>query len=420
MTAFTTRLARFSLAATTLALTLAVQAAGAGTGTVPTPDARVGDGRVSAFYTWEQAIPAQPGKLLRQETLDALAGLAGAGKQYRILFTSTDGIGGSAPIAVSGALFLPKGTPPKGGWPIVAWGHGTLGVADICAPSWQGRSFRDVRYLNTWLNEGYAVVASDYQGIGVPGHNPQFNNRSNAYTILDSARAVLGHFPELNNKVLLVGQSQGGSAVIVAAGYAPQYAKELDVRGTIGTGIVYSPARAIKQVQPQDPDALNKVDPTIGYGFYHVIAAQALDPSIKGEDIYTELALPVLEQARSHCLATVSGDVVGLSLSRANSLKDPTRAQQFDAPADDVGRPFPTVKLTQPLFIGVGRNDGLVSAGVALAEDACAAGTLTQLHVYPGKDHGGTVNESLKDSLPFARKVLAGEKVQPQCVAKAL
>ncbi|MCY1294211.1 hypothetical protein D9M68_500720 [compost metagenome] len=50
-----------------------------------------------------------------------------------------------------------------------------------------------------------------------------------------------------------------------------------------------------------------------------------------------------------------------------------------------------------------------------LAEDACAAGSVAQVHLYPGRDHGGTVNESLKDSLPFARKVLAGESVGRQC-----
>lgn len=400
------------------ALAAAVQAAPPGV--VPVADERFGDGRVSAFYTWDQPIPAEPGRLLRQEPLDARAGLSSAGEQYRILFSSTDGVSGSAPVSVSGALFLPRGKPPAEGWPVVAWGHGTLGVADICAPSWQGRSYRDVRYLNTWLEEGYAVVASDYQGIGVPGHNPQFNNRSNAYSILDSVRAALDGFPGLSKKVLLVGQSQGGSAVVVAAGYAPDYAPQLDVRGTIGTGIVYSPARPVRTLTAPDPDALNRVDPSIAYGFYHVIAAQALDPSIRGEDIYTELALPLLEQARTHCLATLSSDVSGLGLTRANTLKNPAAEKAYEAPADDVGRPFPTVKLTQPLFIGVGRKDGLVSAGVALAEDACAAGTITQIHVYAGKDHSGTVNESLKDSLPFARKVLAGEPVAPRCKADNL
>src|SRR5690606_26038080 len=205
---------------------------------VPEPNPYFGDGRVSAFYAWDGVIPAEPGLLLRKEVLDTSAGLASADRQFRILYSTTDGVTGKAPVTVSGALFVPSGKAPEGGWPVVAWGHGTLGIADICAPSWQGRSYRDVRYLNAWLDAGFAVVASDYQGTGVPGPNPQSNNRANAHSILDRVRAAQHALPgEISNKVLLVGQSQGGSAVVVAAGYAPEYAPDLDVRGTIGTGI---------------------------------------------------------------------------------------------------------------------------------------------------------------------------------------
>jgi hypothetical protein len=42
---------------------------------------------------------------------------------------------GATPVVVSGALFLPNGEPPAGGWALVAWALGTSGIADICAPS---------------------------------------------------------------------------------------------------------------------------------------------------------------------------------------------------------------------------------------------------------------------------------------------
>ena len=40
--------------------------------------------------------------------------------------------------AISGSVSVPKGKPPKGGWPVITWAHGTTGVADICAPSRDG------------------------------------------------------------------------------------------------------------------------------------------------------------------------------------------------------------------------------------------------------------------------------------------
>lgn len=169
------------------------------------------------------------------------------------------------------------------------------------------------------------MVASDYQGIGVPGFNPQFNNRSNAYTMLDITRAALTHFKGqhksamLSNQVVLVGQSQGGSAVVAAGGYAPQYAPELAIKAIVGTGIVYTSAN--QAPRSPNPERDNVVDPTIAYNFYHVLAAQALDPSLNPAQIYSELALPLLEQARTSCLAELSADVAGVGLTRANTYK---------------------------------------------------------------------------------------------------
>jgi hypothetical protein len=44
--------------------------------------------------------------------------------------SSTDGLDNRTPVVVSGVLFVPKGTPPQGGWPLMAWAHGTVGSAD--------------------------------------------------------------------------------------------------------------------------------------------------------------------------------------------------------------------------------------------------------------------------------------------------
>ncbi len=44
------------------------------------------------------------------------------------------GINGSETQATA-LVFTPKRAVPAKGWPIVAWAHGTTGVADQCAPS---------------------------------------------------------------------------------------------------------------------------------------------------------------------------------------------------------------------------------------------------------------------------------------------
>lgn len=396
-----------------LALLLALTGAACADVTVPVPDPAFGDGRVSDFYRWPEAVPAQPGRLLRQETLPPAIGLGGAGRQYRLLYSSTSGLDGRTPVAVSGALFIPSGSPPAGGWPLVSWGHGTVGVADICAPSWQGRSYRDVRYLNRWLAEGFAVVATDYEGLGTPGGHPLLNNRTAAYGILDAVRAARTGFPELANKVLIVGQSQGGAGAVAAAAYAQSYAPDIGVIGTVATGVIYNPPG--QQRSARAPADLDKVDETIAYQFYSILSAALFDPTIQPADILSAEALPLLDQARSACLFPLESDVVGLGLTR--------RRVAGPHPGDVLDRWFnafvsyPTLKLSAPLFIGAGGTDGSTTAATqtAIAKAACEAGTVVEAHVYEGQDHSGTVNRSLEHSLPFARRLLAGQPVPAVC-----
>lgn len=85
-----------------------------------------------------------------------------------------------------------------------------MGFADQCAPSRRGPSKRDQAYLNAWLEKGFAVVATDYQGLGTEGVHPYLLYRPEAYSALDAARAVIGDRSlDIQNRIVLIGQSQG-------------------------------------------------------------------------------------------------------------------------------------------------------------------------------------------------------------------
>ena len=159
-----------------------------------------GDGGVSAFYQADR-VPSAPGELIRRESLPAAMTLTNAARSQRVLYTATNGISDKGTIAVSGMVMLPKGAKPPTGWPVVAWAHGTTGVADVCAPSWASTNPRTNDYLNKWLAEAYGVVATDYQGLGTPGPHPWMTVRPHGYSVLDSVRAALKAFPELANSV---------------------------------------------------------------------------------------------------------------------------------------------------------------------------------------------------------------------------
>lgn len=378
--------------------------------TVVKADPAMGDGGVSAFYDPQGPAPAKPGTLIRAEPLVADLSLAKAGDAYRILSSSTDGMAGKATVAVSGALFLPKGKAPAEGWPLIAWAHGTVGIADVCAPSWNQRSVRDADYLNHWLGQGYAVVASDYQGLGAPGGHPYLATRPEAYSVLDAIRAVQGEVRyALSSKVVVVGQSQGAGAAFATAGEAPVYAPEIDLRGTVATGTPYFTATSSPATR--DPNAVEGV---FAYTLLILHTVKQAEPAFDMDAYLADAARPTMELTRTACLGAVWESILKEKLSQAKAFKqDPTTV---------VARYYPllayaSLKPKGPVFMGTGGKDHDVppQGQQRLFEDACKAGAVIERHVYPALDHSGTVNGSLKDSTPFVKKAFAGEKIVGNC-----
>ena len=166
-------------------------------------------------------------------------------RAFRLRYVTTDARGRRA--VSTGTLFLPKGRAPSGGWPVVSWAHGTSGLADKCAPSVVGPALpeRDRPYLANWMREGYAIVASDYAGLGTPGLPAYLNGRSEAHNVVDIvkagrayARTRLAAGSRLARKWVVIGQSQGGGAAIYTARYATDFGgRGLDYRGAVGTGV---------------------------------------------------------------------------------------------------------------------------------------------------------------------------------------
>ncbi len=101
-------------------------------------------------------------------------------------------------------------------------------------------------------------------------------------------------------------------------------------------------------------------------------------------------------------------------MTPANAKKD-YQGSQLAAWQQQVS--YPTLKTAQPVFIGTGAEDKTPAAAtqVALMQDACKAGSVVEGHLYKGLGHSETVNASLKDSVPFAHKVINGQAITPIC-----
>ena len=114
------------------------------------------------------------------------------------------------------------------------------------------------------------------------------------------------------------------------------------------------------------------------------------------------------------CVGPLFHVATDAGLNRGNALTEGYRAA-FTAVLPDLE--YPTLEFRFPIFIGTGERDRDVarSRQKRLVREACAAGSIIEAHLYRGLDHSQTVNASLKDSVPFVRKVLAGEPIHPVC-----
>lgn len=374
--------------------------------------ATLGDSRLSDFYMYDESLPDKPGVLLRREKLDKRQVLEKAAKNVRILYTSTDGLTGTDLVAVSGVLYLPHGTPPEGGWPLMAWTHGTVGIADVCAPSWAGRHEQDMIYLNQFLANGYAIVASDYQGLGTKGIHPYLATRPAAYSNLDIIRAVRSAGISVSEEVVVFGQSQGAGAAIATAGFAPEYAPEIKLVGVVATGAPYFTPAALEALdRVRKPDL---PDPMLGYTFLAMTLAQQADPGFDMREYISGEAWPIAARVDDTCYAEIKALVTAQQLTRNSSFTQTPRIALRSAFAL---MSYPDLNLQAPVFFGTGGQDKDTPPRMqaALVKNLCKAGSTVYSKLYSDLDHRGVVLPSLKDSEPFVRAAFAGEKIEGNC-----
>jgi len=150
-----------------------------------------------------------------------------------ITYESQSGVDGS-PQLVSASVFAPTGTPPDGGWPIIAFGHGTTGVLPPCAPSLSPTLLGMADAVRMLLGLGYVVVMPDYQGLGLDDtYHPYLDATTEGYNMIDSVHAARKVVPDTSDRWLALGVSQGGQASWAANELASTHGAGLDLVGSI-------------------------------------------------------------------------------------------------------------------------------------------------------------------------------------------
>jgi len=357
------------------------------------------------FYKAPRAlVKGKHGGLIWARKQTGRDALNGARRNELILYRST-GVTGRK-IAVSGSLALPKGRAPRGGWPVISYGHGTVGIADQCAPTrgFDGNHLTSYAFplLQRWLKAGYAVVRTDYEGLGTPGVHPFLVGRSEGRSMLDAVRAARALEPRLSKRFVVAGHSQGGQAALYAASLAPKVVPALRLRGAVAFA---PPSHLSTQFQTirAVPTAAGGLGAFVGMSLR---ALSVADPNVGVRALLTPRSAALYPATLTKCydLLSRTDSFGGLPLNqflRTNVDLGPLDAAVAKNDAERL-----TIKT--PVRVEQGAADQTVFRSFTdqLVDEYERHGVNVTYKVYDGVTHGGVVDAAAGDASSWIKERL--------------
>lgn len=360
----------------------------------------------STYHVPDDLSGASPGDLLAAEELPSTDLLAGA-VRHRVLYSSQDRDGRT--IAVSGIVLVPTGTAPEGGWPVISWGHGTTGVADVCAPSLTDNLFYNeyAQEASTMLDAGYAVVASDYPGLGTPGMHSYLVGADEGNAMVDMVTAARHIDADLSPRWFAVGHSQGGQGALFAT-QAADRAPELDLAGAVSM----APAAGLELALPAI--TVGSVPADLAYGVYMLAGLSTVDDSFRVEDVLGSAGLAHRDVLLDDgCLLDTYSKLDVAEVDRIFSMT-PEQASDLSAKIAEHGNAEKQA-IVGPVLVVQGEDDHDVPVQLTdlMVDHFDELGSPVEYRTYPGLGHDAVIGPSVCDRLAWMAE--HGGPAVPDC-----
>jgi dipeptidyl aminopeptidase/acylaminoacyl peptidase len=332
---------------------------------------------VDAFYDTPDEVPGDAGALLRSEPFTRE--IPDGARAWRILYTTT--VADGVPAVASGIVVIPDPGPSEPP-PMIAWAHGTTGAARRCAPSllpnpWTAGALFS---LDRVIEEGWALVATDYVGLGTEGQHAYLVGEPAGRSVLDGVRAARQlDGVEVSDRTVVWGHSQGGGAALWTGVLAPSYAPDASVIGVAAL----APASDLVGLMDTLPDVT-------GGSIFAAYAARGYSSfydDVAVGDYVRPTARTTFESIADRCLnaaaivSALSAVTVGMEMFKGDVTSGPL-ARRLD-------ENVPRAAIEAPLLLGQGEDDSLVRADVqaAYVADRCAEGYPVDYRTYAGRGH---------------------------------
>ncbi len=324
-------------------------------------------------------------------------------------------------MKLTGLVFVPTGTAPVGGWPVVSWAHPTDGTNKNCAPSLDPAT--DVPNIDALLAKHWEVVATDYQGEAnaniLPtstGLLPYLAGTSAAFNTIDIVRAA-GHLAaaHASKDYVVWGWSEGGQTVMFVLDNAKTYGAGLDLKGALA---IAPPSNCGTELPYVEKDVIYWPLLFMAVGGLNAAYGNTLAPTsavltAAGQSdlglLGTECVAAVVTTLDHSSFTTIFKVPRGGALSMLPATWRSVLYKNDPAEAANLALTDTAV----PLVIAGGSHDTLVApvTTAALASEMCALSTPQNLQrwVYTGLDHDSIVGPaSIDDFVSWTADRFAG------------
>ena len=353
-------------------------------------------------------LGAAPGTLSRaQPVADTPAGMQAW--QVRYWTTSDQG----REIEVTGMVVAPREAIPAQPRKVLAWAHGTWGVAEKCAPSLSSNFFTATPGLNDAIRRGYTVVAPDYPGLGSQMPHAYLGGISTANSVLDAVRAARD-IPgaAAGSQFAVWGESQGGHAALWTAQRAKSYAPELSLAGVAAAA---PPTDLVENLRSgSDPSVRAFLTAFTAYSWSkHFGAPMATLGKRSTQGVITRLA-------ENNCISLGAKPKLGTMLGVLVLRRDLKNV--------DLGRIQPWARLSRenspsslnpgvPMLIAQNPKDAIVGPAVTLAyaRKLCRNGARLRYVPIAGQGHETSAKDTASTTLDWIDARFAARPAANDC-----
>jgi pimeloyl-ACP methyl ester carboxylesterase len=352
---------------------------------------------LTSFYDTPHPLPpGKAGELIRSERINQY-GLPFELSAWRILYHSRAANGED--VAVSAVVLIPDGKPPAGGWPVIAWAHEFRGAARQCAPSLM-KNLSPGPILAMYANLGYAVVATDYSGLGASSGKPVLNMQSNALDVIYSVPAARAALAQIGAKWIAVGPFQGGLAAVAVA---ESEVRDPNYLGSVATSGVADAQPAFEHFAEGSASSNRML-------LVLVSSVKALYPEFQLRDVLQDKALPAYQRVERTCGVETEPQFTG------GMLKPAWENNRFVK--DFFSKNTPGQKPAHgPLLVISGEADPVIPAEMSgqTVGRMCRQRDRILFLKYPDVDASGVVGASVADQISWIKARFAGHVAPSNC-----